>query len=166
MESLSLPKGHEIYPAKEGDVATIKEMIGLLAKHEGREKDFQATDEDLLKYLFGAKKIATAEFYAIDGVVVGLMIYYLVFHTFKAKPCLFIEDIVVREECRGKGVGGNMMKYLAGVAKSKECNSMDWGVVKWNDSGIKFYEKLGAEQEQGHFAYTIYGENFEKLAKF
>ncbi len=166
MESLPLPQGHLIYSAKEADVPTIKEMIGVLAKHEGREKDFQAKDEDLLKYLFGVNKIATAELYSIDGVVVGLMIYYFVFHTFKAKPCLFIEDIVVKEECRGKGVGGLIMKHLAIVAKSRDCNSMDWGVVRWNDSGIKFYEKLGAEQEQGHFAYTIYGENFEKLAKF
>jgi hypothetical protein len=164
MESSFLPDSHLIYSAKESEVSVIKLMIEIYSKKEGREQEFKVTEEYLLTYLFGSNKIASADFYSIDGNIVGLMIYHFGFNSFKAKPYLLIKEIILKEEIKDKGVQLIMMKYLANLAKSHDSDSMDWVFAKENCRSMEIFEGLGAEKELVMLEYHIQGESFEKLA--
>jgi GNAT superfamily N-acetyltransferase len=145
MDSPSNIANFRIVPATERDVPVLFTMIRELAEYEKLTDKLIATEELLRKNLFGAgNRSVEAHLAYLDDRPVGYAIFFHNFSTFLARPGLYIEDIYVRPETRGKGIGKAMFEYLRGIAKERGCGRMEWSVLKWNKSAIDFYEKMGA----------------------
>lgn len=124
----------------------------------------EVTEERLNVALFGAGKVADA-IVAFDGETpVGYAVFYPNFATFRGQRGLYLEDIFIKKEYRGKGVGETIIKYLAKLGKERGFERIDFQVLEWNTPAIKFYEKLGAnrDNEERHFKFT--DEAFRNLA--
>ncbi len=134
-----------IRPATPADVAHIMGMIHELAVFEKLEHQVVATDALLHEGLFGAKPSCEAIVGEADGDVVAYALFFHNFSTFLTKKGLYLEDLYVRQDRRGKGYGSRMLKHLARIAVERDCGRFEWSVLDWNMPAIKFYESMGAE---------------------
>jgi GNAT superfamily N-acetyltransferase len=100
------------------------------------------------------------------GKPVSFAIFFHSYSTFKGKPGLYLEDLFVKPEVRGLGVGKRMLAKLAQIAEERECVRFDWSVLDWNKSAIDFYEKLGAKPLSEWIVYRLAGEALQTLAKW
>ena len=143
-----------IRKATENDIQSIYEMINGLATYEKRPEDMTGTVE-MLKFWLFEKKIATAVIAEINEEPVGYAIYYPVFASFAAKVNVHIEDIFIKPEYRGKGLGKEFFYKLSEMIKSDGYSEMEWSCLDWNVPSIEFYKKVGATQETGrvYFEY-------------
>ena len=151
-----------VRPATRGDVSDIRALIYKLAEYENLTENFVATDELLEHWLFDEKaaNVLIAEY---SGKAVGYALYFTSFSTFLAVPGIFLEDLFVLKEYRGKGIGKSMLKTVAEIAVSKGYGRVEWNCLDWNKSSIDFYLSLGAEQLNEWTEYRLTGE---KLAEF
>lgn len=132
-----------IREATPGDTPVILHLIRQLAIYEKLEDAVTATEEMLHEQLFErhcAKVLIGEE----DGRPVGFALYFFNFSTFLAKPGLYLEDLFVEPEYRGKGYGKALLTALAGIAKERNCGRMEWSVLDWNSAAIAFYKSLNA----------------------
>ena len=133
-----------VRPAETADIGAVYEMIRELAAYEKLEDMISGTEEDLRRSLF-EERSANALIAESDGKPVGYCIYFYNFSTFKCRKGLFIEDIYVKPEYRGEGLGRCMLLYLADKAKRENCGRMEWNCLEWNPTE-EFYKKMGAER--------------------
>jgi len=136
--------GFQIRQAGPEDVAILFKFICELAEYEKLRDDVSATEDILYESLF-VKRQAEAIIAEENGVSVGFAIYFHNFSTFKGKAGLYLEDLYVRTEYRGKGYGKRLLLRLSEIAKERECERFDWAVLKWNKPSIEFYKNMGAE---------------------
>lgn len=138
--------------AEEGDEATILSLIRELAAYENLLDEVKATEEILRQSLFETKaaEVIIGEY---DGKPVSYALFFYNFSTFLGKPGLYLEDIYVKPELRGKGLGNIMLSFLAKLAVERNCERFDWICLDWNESSIKFYKQLGAVPMED---WTIY----------
>ena len=138
----------EIRPATAHDVPLILSFIQGLAEFEKLSHEVEATVENLRGTLFPADGRPAAEcVLAFDqGEPAGFALYFTTYSTFLARPGLYLEDIFVVPERRGRGIGRSLMLHLARVANERGCGRMEWAVLDWNESAIRFYEALGARR--------------------
>lgn len=134
----------QIRQAKPDDTGIILKFICALAEYEKMLEEVTATEEILYDSLF-VKKQAEALIAEEDGIPVGFAVYFHNFSTFKGKACLYLEDLFVLPEHRGKGYGKKLLLKMVEIAKERGCERFDWSVLKWNEPSIKFYKSLGAE---------------------
>ena len=127
-----------------GDVSAIVQLIRDLAEFEQLTHLVQVTPEKLRPQLFGEKPAAEAMVVERDGEVVAFALYFTNFSTFLAQPGLYLEDLYVKPEHRGHGIGKALLKRLAAVAVDRDCGRFEWSVLDWNTSAITVYEKMGA----------------------
>ncbi|MDR1404872.1 MAG: GNAT family N-acetyltransferase [Candidatus Methanoplasma sp.] len=154
----------EIRNAKEDDIPAIMGLIRELAEYERLSEYVTASENDIKRHLF-ADATAEAIICEADGVPVGIAVFFYNLSTFAGRLGLYIEDIYVKEEFRGRGLGKMMMSRLAAIAEERGCIKMDWVVLNWNNPSIKFYESLGAEKNDTWTAYRMSGGRLEELAK-
>ena len=131
-------------PAELRDVGAIVQLIRDLAEFEQLTHLVQVTPEKLRPQLFGEKPAAEAMVVERDGEVVAFALYFTNFSTFLAQPGLYLEDLYVKPEHRGHGIGKALLKRLAAVAVDRDCGRFEWSVLDWNTSAITVYEKMGA----------------------
>ena len=130
------------------DIDIIPDIIKLLASYEKRPHDMTATKQDLSYQLFD-RNIETF-LVAEDGEqIVGYAIYYPMFASFSGCGKIYIEDILIKKEFRGKVYGSQFFKAIQALAKSEGYSKMEWSCLDWNTPSIAFYEKMGAEIEKG-----------------
>lgn len=137
-----------IRPATAGDVPLILAFIRDLAIYEKLLPTVEATEEKLRATLFPAAGQAAAECvlaYA-DDTPAGFAIFFANYSTFLARPGLYLEDLFVKPELRGRGIGRAMLVHLARLANRRGCGRMEWSVLNWNQPAIEFYESLGAQR--------------------
>jgi len=134
----------EVVPAVEADVPVILELITALAAYENLTHLVSATETDLHTWLFGPKPIAEVMLARSGDVPVGFALFFHNFSTFLGKPGLYLEDLFVIPEWRGRGVGQQLLSRLARIAVERKCGRMEWSVLDWNDPAIRFYTRLGA----------------------
>src|ERR1700738_2327628 len=135
----------EIRPATVTDVPIIRELIQALATYERAPNDVTATEEQLVDVLFGEKPAAEV-LLAFEGEMpVGFAVFFHNFSTWLGRPGLYLEDLFVKPEMRGKGYGRALLVDLAKIARERGCGRMEWAVLDWNDPAIQFYHKLGAK---------------------
>ena len=127
-----------------GDVSAIVQLIRDLAEFEQLTHLVQVTPEKLRPQLFGEKPAAEAIVAERDGAVVAFALYFTNFSTFLAQPGLYLEDLYVKPEHRGHGIGKALLKRLAAVAVERDCGRFEWSVLDWNTNAITLYEKMGA----------------------
>ena len=150
--------------ATETDTALILEFIRELAKYENMLDEVVATEELLREWIFEKKK-AEVIFALEDGIEVGFALFFHNFSTFLGRAGIYLEDLFVRPEYRGKGYGKGLFKKLAQIAKERGCGRLEWWCLDWNKPSIDFYLSLGAEPMDEWTTYRIAGETLDKLAR-
>ena len=133
-----------IRPVAEHEVGLVLKFIRELAEFEHLSHEVIATEEDLRRALFGARRFAEVVFACIDGAPVGFALFFHSFSTFLARPGLYLEDLYVTPAARGAGVGTQLLSWLARAALERGCGRLEWAVLDWNEAAIGFYHKLGA----------------------
>jgi GNAT superfamily N-acetyltransferase len=154
-----------IRPATPADVPHIMSMIMELAVFEKLEHMVVATDALLHEGLFGAKPSCEAIVGEADGVVVSYALFFHNFSTFLTKKGLYLEDLYVRQDRRGKGYGSRMLKHLARIAVERDCGRFEWSVLDWNMPAINFYKSMGAEILPDWRVCRVTGEPLAALAR-
>lgn len=153
-----------IVSATERDIPVILEMIRALANYERLAHVVTATEERLRESLFGARPAAEVMLAYCDLECAGFAVFFQSYSTFLAQPGIYLEDLYVKPNLRGKGIGLALLGRLAEIAVERGCGRMEWGVLNWNEPSIQFYKRLGAEPMHEWTKYRLTGEALEKLA--
>ena len=151
-------------PATPADVPVIRELIEGLAEYEKLRNECHATDALLHASLFGPRPYAEVVLAEWGGQVAGFALFFHNFSTFLAKPGIYLEDLFVRPEHRGHGIGKALLVHLAELAVQRGCGRLEWSVLDWNVDAIGFYEKLGARAQDEWTVYRVMGEALTHLA--
>jgi GNAT superfamily N-acetyltransferase len=146
------------------DVADILGFIRDLAKFEKLEHEVAATEQSLRDTLFGPRRYAEVVFVEEDKVRVGFALFFHNYSTFLGRPGLYLEDLYVRADMRGRGYGKLLLRHLAGLAVARGCGRLEWWVLEWNRGAIDFYRSLGAEPMSDWTVYRLSGEALRSLA--
>jgi len=133
-----------IRPATPNDIAVIMDLIRQLAVYEKLEDMITGNAAMMREALFGAKPSCECVIAEENGAAIGFAPYFTTFSTFLCKPGLYLEDLFVIPDVRGKGYGKALLKHLATLAKARECGRFEWRVLDWNEPSIQFYKSLGA----------------------
>lgn len=149
--------------AEEKDVPLILEFIKKLASYEKLSHEVVATEEILKESLFG-RKVAEVIIGEYEEQPVGFALFFYNFSTFLGKPGLYLEDLFVDPEMRGKGFGKTMLSYLAKLAKDRDCGRLEWQVLDWNKPSIEFYKGMGAIPMDEWTVYRLTGEKLINVA--
>ena len=123
-----------------------------------------ATEDGLRESLFGGRRYAEVLIAEHDGAPAGFALFFHNFSTFLGKPGIYLEDLYVRPEFRGRGVGKELLINLARLAKERGCGRLEWWVLDWNESSIGFYRELGAVPMDDWTVYRVSGMALEDLA--
>lgn len=162
MEQLS---NFEIKTAKEQDIGIIFMFIKELAEYERLSHTVVATEDSLRQWLFGEHPMAEVILGYNNGQPVGFALFFHNFSTFEGKPGIYLEDLYVKPEYRGKGLGQELLRYLAKLTKERDCGRFEWTVLNWNEPAIQFYKKLGADLLKDWRICRVTGESLERLAE-
>ena len=153
-----------IRPADVGDVGVILQFIRDLAKYEHLEHEVAATEGMLREALFGGRPYAEVVLACLNGEPVGFALFFHNFSTFLGRAGIYLEDLYVRPEARGHGVGRRLLTWLAATAVSRGCGRLEWAVLDWNEPSIRFYRNLGAVALDDWTTYRVTGPALSQLA--
>ena len=154
-----------IRPARTTDVPVILELIQALATYERAPNEVTATEKGLTEVLFGAKPAAEVLLAFENKTAVGFAVFFHNFSTWLGLPGLYLEDLFVRPEHRGKGYGRALLIHLANIARERGCGRMEWAVLDWNESAIQFYRKLGAKPMDEWTVFRLTRDGINRLAE-
>ncbi len=146
------------------DCALILQFIRDLAEYEKMASEVVATEELLHEWIFEKKK-AEVIFAIADGKEVGFALFFHNFSTFLGRSGIYLEDLFVKPEHRGRGYGKGLLKKLARIGVERGCGRLEWWCLDWNKPSIDFYRSLGAEPMSDWTTYRITGETLKELAK-
>jgi GNAT superfamily N-acetyltransferase len=155
----------EIRNATIADVPIILQLIRDLATYERAPDDVLAKEEGLREVLFGAEPAAKVVIAFEDAAPVGFAVYFFNFSTWLGRPGLYLEDLFVKPEMRGRGYGRALLVHLAKIARNHNCGRMEWAVLTWNDPAIQFYKKLGATPLDDWRVFRLTKTGIEQLAE-
>lgn len=149
--------------AVRNDAPTITELIMGLAVYEHMPECCFATDELIEQSIFdrGEAKVLIAEY---DGKPAGFSLYFYNYSTWLAKKGIYLEDLFVKPEMRGKGIGKSLLQTLARIAVDEDCGRFEWSCLDWNEPSIEFYKSMGAQPMSDWTMYRVTGESLHKLA--
>jgi GNAT superfamily N-acetyltransferase len=154
----------QIRSARVEDVSIILQLIRDLATYERAPDEVVATEEQLIDVLFGERPVADV-LLAFEGEsAVGFAVYFYNFSTWLGRPGLYLEDLFVKPEKRGKGYGRALLVELAKIARGRGCGRMEWAVLDWNEPAIKFYRALGAKPMDEWTVFRLTRQGIAKLA--
>ncbi|WP_082827735.1 MULTISPECIES: GNAT family N-acetyltransferase [unclassified Marinomonas] len=151
--------------ASRKDTKTILKFITDLAIYEKAEHEVLATEETINNTLFASDTHSYALICELDGVPVGSAIYFFNYSTWLAKSGLYLEDLYVSPEYRGKGAGLKLLKTLAQIALEKDCARFEWSCLDWNTPSREFYEAIGAKSQDEWIGYRMTGQTLVDFAK-
>ena len=157
----------DIRPATAGDVPLILDFIRGLAEYERMLDQVEASEERLRASLFPVDSRAPdahCVLGSVDGVPAGFALYFFNYSTFLARPGLYLEDLFVKPEFRGAGLGKALLLHLAALARERGCGRMEWAVLDWNEPAIGFYEALGAKRLLDWQICRLDRETLERLS--
>jgi len=157
-----------VRPATPADLPDIHALILALAEYERLSHLCVATSEQLADALFGPRPAAEVQIACIDGdsgPAVGFALFCHTFSTFLGRRTLWLEDLYVRPEHRGRGVGQALLRRLASIAKERGCGRFEWAVLDWNAPSIRFYEGLGARLLDDWTICRVTGDALDRLAE-
>jgi GNAT superfamily N-acetyltransferase len=161
---MNIPSDFQIRPARVDDVPIILQLIRDLATYERAPDDVVATEEQLIEVLFGERPVAEVLLAYEGESPVGFAVYFYNFSTWLARPGLYLEDLFVKPEKRGKGYGRALLVQLAKIARDRGCGRMEWAVLNWNVPAIKFYRALDAKPMNEWTVFRLTREEIAKLA--
>lgn len=153
-----------IRPAGRGDVPLVLQFIRDLARYERLEHEVTASEAELAEALFGERPCAEVVFACDGGAPVGFALFFHNFSTFKGRPGIYLEDLYVRPEARGRGIGKRLLAHLARTAVQRRCARLEWAVLDWNEPSIGFYRSLGAVPMDEWRVFRLTGDPLALLA--
>ena len=154
-----------IRPATVADVPLILQLIRDLAIYEKAPGDVTATEPQLREVLFGDKPAAEVLLGFEGANSVGFAVFFHSFSTWLGRPGLYLEDLFVHPQHRGKGYGRALLVHLAKIARERGCGRMEWAVLDWNDPAIQFYRKLGAKPMDEWTVFRLTSDGISNLAQ-
>jgi GNAT superfamily N-acetyltransferase len=153
-----------IDPATEADIPVILALIRALAEYERMAGECVTDEARVRGSLFGPRAVAQAVIARAAGAPVGFAVWFYNYSTFLGKAGLYLEDLFVVPEWRGRGVGRALLAYLASVALARKCERMEWSVIDWNETAISFYRRLGARPLDEWTIFRLSGDALTNLA--
>ena len=162
---MTLESRFHIKTATPGEVGLVLAFIKGLAEYEQMADEVAATEDDLQETLFGPEAVAKAIIGYSQDEPAGFALYFYHYSTFTGRPSLYLEDIFVLPGWRGRGLGRQLMGYLARIAIDRKCRRVEWSVLDWNQPAIDFYKGLGAGPVNGWTTYRLAGLELKKLAQ-
>ena len=159
-----MAENFQIRPARVEDVPVILQLIHDLATYERAPDEVSATEQQLVDVLFGEKPAAEVLLAFEEKSPVGFAVYFFNFSTWLGRAGLYLEDLFIKPEKRGKGYGRALLVELAKIARDRGCGRMEWAVLDWNEPAIKFYRSLGAKPMHEWTVFRLTGEEIAELA--
>ena len=153
-----------IEAATESDIPLILTFIKGLAQYEGLADAVVATEESLRESLFGPRAGAEVVIAYSATEPVGFAVFFHNYSTFLGRTGLYLEDLFVVPEWRGRGLGRALVRYVARIAVTRDCGRLEWSVLNWNEPAIRFYQALGARPMDEWTIYRLTGESLEQLS--
>ena len=150
--------------AVEEDVPLILRFIRELAEYEKLTHECIATEDAVRSTLFGSPRFAEVVIAEVDSTPAGFALFFHNYSTFLARPGIYLEDLYVRPELRGKGYGRALLARLAGIARERNCGRLEWSVLTWNEPAIAFYKSLGARPMDEWKVFRLTGKELADLA--
>lgn len=154
-----------IEAVREQDVALLLRLIKALADYEQLSGEVVASETLIRDALFGPKPSAEAAIAYAGDDAVGFAVWFYNFSTFVGRPGLYLEDLFVLPEWRGRGIGRALMGHLARLAVARGCGRMEWAVLDWNEPAIRFYRSIGAQAMDGWTVYRLTGDALTRAAR-
>lgn len=152
-----------IRPASSADLPLIAQLIRDLAEYEKLAEDVRFDQAVLGQKLFGPRPYAEVLIGEIDGQPQAFALFFHNFSTFEGRPGIYLEDLFVRPEARGSGLGKTLLAHLAALAVERDCARLEWSVLDWNAPAIGFYQKLGARLMDDWTVMRLDGANLSQL---
>ena len=153
----------EIKPATAADVPLILSLIKDLAAYEKLSHEVVATESILRESLFGEKPYAEVAIGYYDSIPAGYVLFFYNFSTFTGRPGIYIEDVFVKEDYRGNGLGRALFLYVAGLAKDRNCKRLEYSVLTWNEPALNFYKQFHARLMDDWNLYRINDDSLNDL---
>jgi len=153
-----------IVSATERDTPAILSLIKGLAEYERLEHEVEATEEGVRDALFGDWPVAEVVLAYVGADLAGFALFFHNFSTFLGRRGLYLEDLFVLPAFRNRGVGRRLLSHLARVAIERKCGRMEWSVLDWNESAIRFYRSIGAVPMDDWTVYRLGGDALDRLA--
>ena len=153
----------QIRAAKVEDVPVILAFIKKLAAYEKLSHEVVASEDLLRRTLFGERRTAEVVLASVNQQTVGFVLFFHNFSTFLGRPGLYIEDLFVEEEFRGRGCGTALLRHVAGLACERQCGRVEWSVLDWNHPAIGFYKNLGAVPMNDWTVFRVTGDALKRL---
>jgi GNAT superfamily N-acetyltransferase len=160
-----MPDAVYIRQATEADVPLIVRLIRGLAEYERLLHECEATEERVRASLFGPKPDAEVVIAEADGEAAGFALFFHNYSTFLARRGIYLEDLFVFPEFRGRGIGRALLVHLARLAVERECGRLEWSVLDWNEPAIRFYRSLGAVPMDEWTVQRVTGDALQRLAR-
>jgi len=156
---------HLLRPAEPRDVAAIVGLIRELAEFERLTHLLRVTADTLRPHLFGDKPVVECVVGEVDRDVVAFALFFTNFSTFLAKPGLYLEDLYVKPEQRGRGLGRALLEHLGALAVQRDYGRFEWSVLDWNEHAIRFYKGMGAAVMPEWRICRVTGEALQRFAR-
>ena len=153
----------KIRPAKSEEVGEVLQLIQDLATYEKAPEQVEASKEDLLNTIFVKNPRVFCDLVEVDGQVAGMAIWFLNYSTWQAKHGIYLEDLFIKPEYRGRGYGKALLKHLAKICDEKGYGRLQWWVLDWNSPAIEFYKSFGAEAMDEWTVYRTSGQALKDL---
>ncbi len=161
---MTTPQDFEIKAATASDAPVILSFIKKLAVYEKLADEVTATEDTLRETLFGERRYAEVIIGYHRNEPVGFALFFHNYSTFLGRPGIYLEDLYVDEQHRGKGFGKALLAHLARLTKERNCGRLEWSVLDWNEPSINFYKSLGARPMDDWTIFRVTGEALDKLA--
>lgn len=149
-----------IRTANENDVPAIFALIKELAEFEKLADQINTTENELRNTLFGEDRFVEILLAEFNGEIVGQALFFKNFSTFLGKPGIYLEDLYVKPEMRGKGIGKMLLDKIISIAKERNYGRVEWSVLDWNESAIDFYKKIGAKPLEDWTIFRLTSDKF------
>jgi len=153
-----------IRPATPADAPVIASLVRELAEYEKLLPEAKATPADFQRELESTNPVIHVLVAELDGTPVGFALYFFNFSTFVGRPGLYLEDLFVRPAERSRGIGRELLRALARIARARGCGRMEWAVLDWNEPALRFYRSLGARQMNEWIVHRLTPAEIDKLA--
>ena len=154
-----MPNRRTIRAAHRADAPTICHLIRGLAEYEGLTHEARFDEGQVAEHLFGERRYAEVLLAEDDGQVVGFALFFYNYSTFVGKPGIYLEDLFVLPEYRGRGNGKALFQAVARVAVERGCGRMEWVAHSWNEPAVRFYQSFGATPMSGFTTFRLAGDN-------
>lgn len=157
--------GFTIREAEPDDIPLLFALIREFAEYVGMAGEVAATEETLRGSLFGNRRVAEVILGFFEGKPACFALFYHNYSSFLGRPGIYLEDLYVTPELRGKGIGSVMLSHIAQIALDRDCGRFEWSVLDWDENAIRFYKTVGAVPLADSTVHRVTGEALEKLAR-